>query len=269
MITGYADVRDAVRTVREGLFDYLTKPFENIDVLETSIDKALNFDRARREIVMLRQHLDGRDRGHKLTGRSPAIETLLQQIRQIAALDTSVLLQGESGCGKELVAQIIHASSTRAKGPFLEVNCGALSEPLLESTLFGFERWAFTGAGKTTPGCFEQADGGTLFLDEIADMSPKLQSSLLRGLQERTFQRLGGTGKRSSDFRLICACNRSLFDEVRANAFREDLFYRINICSRPPHPLPPAIRRCSRMKRNGRCSSRATWNVSSRPPAAT
>jgi two-component system, NtrC family, response regulator AtoC len=237
MITGYADVQDAVRAVREGLFDYLTKPFENIDILETCIDKALNFDQAQREIATLRRSLGGPERSHTMIGRSPAIETLLQQIRQIAPLDTSVLLQGESGCGKELVAQIIHAGSTRAKGPFLEVNCGALSEPLLESTLFGFERGAFTGAGKTTPGYFEQANGGTLFLDEIADMSPKLQSSLLRVLQERTFQRLGGTGLRSSDFRLICACNRPLADQVRAKAFREDLFYRINVVALSIPPL--------------------------------
>jgi DNA-binding NtrC family response regulator len=237
MITGHADVRDAVRAVREGLFDYLTKPFSDLDVLEATIDKALEVDRAYRQIDTLNRTLEGRDASHTLIGRSPAIETMLHQIRQIAALDTSVLLQGESGTGKELVARMIHAGSGRARKPFLAVNCGALSEPLLESTLFGYEKGAFTGAVRATPGCLEQADGGSLFLDEVADMSPKLQSSLLRVIQERTFQRLGGVGLQSSDFRLICACNRSLADEVRAKRFREDLFYRINVVAIRIPPL--------------------------------
>jgi DNA-binding NtrC family response regulator len=237
MITGHADVRDAVRAVREGLFDYLTKPFSDLDVLEATIDKALEVDRAYRQIDTLNRTLEGRDGSHTLIGRSPVIETMLQQIRQIAALDTSVLLQGESGTGKELVARMIHAGSGRARRPFLEVNCGAFSEPLLESTLFGYEKGAFTGAVRATPGCLEQADGGSLFLDEVADMSPKLQSSLLRVIQERTFHRLGGTGLRSSDFRLICACNRPLADEVRAKRFREDLFYRINVVAIRIPPL--------------------------------
>jgi DNA-binding NtrC family response regulator len=237
MITGYADVRDAVRAVREGLFDYLTKPFDDLESLEATIDKALELDRAYREIDSLRHTLDGRAEGQVLIGRSPAIERLLQQIRQVAPLDTSVLLEGESGTGKELVARILHAGSLRTAGPFCEVNCGALSESLLESTLFGFEKGAFTGAAKTTPGYLEQADGGSLFLDEVADMSPKLQTSLLRVLQERTFQRLGGTGLRCSDFRLVCACNRHLATAVRDHAFREDLFYRINVVALRIPPL--------------------------------
>ncbi|MCB1790112.1 MAG: sigma-54-dependent Fis family transcriptional regulator [Gammaproteobacteria bacterium] len=237
MITGYADVRDAVRAVREGTFDYLTKPFDDIESLETTIDKALELDRAYREIDNLRRTLDGRSEGQTLIGQSPAIEQLLQQIQQVAALDTTVLLEGESGTGKELVSRLLHASSPRATGPFLAVNCGALSEQLLESTLFGYEKGAFTGAVKTTAGYLEQADGGTLFLDEVADMSAKLQSSLLRVLQERRFNRLGGTGLRSSDFRLICACNRCLADEVRNKLFREDLYYRINVVALRIPPL--------------------------------
>jgi two-component system, NtrC family, response regulator AtoC len=237
MITGYADVRDAVRAVREGLFDYLTKPFDDLESLEATIDKALELDRAYREIDSLRSTLDGRGEGQALIGRSPAIERLLQQIRQVAPLDTSVLLEGESGTGKELVARILHAGSPRAAGPFCEVNCGALSESLLESTLFGYEKGAFTGAARTTPGYLEQADGGSLFLDEVADMSPKLQTSLLRVLQERTFARLGGTGLRAGDFRLICACNRRLAEAVRDHAFREDLFYRINVVALRIPPL--------------------------------
>lgn len=237
MITGYADVRDAVRAVREGLFDYLTKPFDDIDSLETSIDKALELDRAYREIDSLRRTLDGRSEGQTLIGQSPAIEQLLQQIQQVAALDTTVLLEGESGTGKELVSRILHAGGPRASRPLFAVNCGALSEQLLESTLFGYEKGAFTGAAKATPGYLEQADGGTLFLDEVADMSPKLQSSLLRVLQERTFHRLGGTSLRSSDFRLICACNRCLADAVRSKLFREDLYYRVNVVALRIPPL--------------------------------
>ncbi len=237
MITGYADVRDAVRAVREGLFDYLTKPFDNLDSLETGIEKALELDRAYREIDSLRRTLDGRAEGHSLIGQSLAIEQLLQQIRQVAGLDTTVLLEGESGVGKELVSRILHAGSPRAERPFFAVNCGALSEQLLESTLFGYEKGAFTGAAKATPGYLEQADGGTLLLDEVADMSPKLQSSLLRVLQERSFRRLGGSRLVSSDFRLICACNRCLADEVRNKLFREDLYYRVNVVALRIPPL--------------------------------
>lgn len=228
LVTGYADVRDAMRAVREGLFDYLTKPFANIDELDAVMERALELDRAYREIADLRESLDGRS-GPVIIGRSAALERLLAQARQAAPLDTTVLLEGESGVGKELLAQLIHRSSSRAKGPLLEVNCGALSEALLESSLFGYEKGAFTGAAKNTAGVLEEADGGTLFLDEIADMSPKLQASLLRALQEGSFSRLGSTGLRRSDFRLICATNRPLDQEVAARRFRADLYYRINV----------------------------------------
>jgi DNA-binding NtrC family response regulator len=237
LITGYADVRDAVNAVREGLFDYLTKPFENLEELEAVIEKALEMDRAYREIDSLRESLDGREDGPVFIGRAPAVERILQQIKQVAPLDTTVLLEGESGTGKDLAAKIVHTLSPRSPGRFLEVNCGALPENLLESTLFGYEKGAFTGAAKTTPGCIEEADGGTLFLDEIADMSAKLQSSLLHTLQEHTFLRLGSTVSRSSDFRLICATNRQLSDEVRQGRFREDLFYRINVIALRMPPL--------------------------------
>lgn len=163
MITGYADVRDAVRAVREGLFDYLTKPFDDIDSLETSIDKALELDRAYREIDSLRRTLDGRSEGQTLIGQSPAIEQLLQQIQQVAALDTTVLLEGESGTGKELVSRILHAGGPRASRPLFAVNCGALSEQLLESTLFGYEKGAFTGAAKATPGYLNKPMAGRCF----------------------------------------------------------------------------------------------------------
>lgn len=236
MMTGYADVRDAMRTVREGLFDYLTKPFEDLEEIEAVIEKALELDRAYREIGSLREALGGK-KGPVMIARSRAMENLLLQIKQVAPLDTTVLLEAESGTGKEVLARTIHALSPWSGGAFLEVNCGALSEHLLESTLFGYERGAFTGAAKTTPGYLEAADGGTLLLDEITDMSPKTQSSLLRVLQERTFSRLGSTKTHSTHFRLICATNKRLTDEVEAGRFREDLFYRINVVTLGVPPL--------------------------------
>jgi two-component system response regulator AtoC len=237
LITGYADVRDAVRAVREGLFDYLTKPFEDLEALEAVVEKALELDGAYREINSLKESMESDGGVPVHIGHSPASLALQTQIRQVAPLDITVLIEGESGTGKELAAKSIHALSQRARRRFLEVNCGALSEQLLESTLFGYEKGAFTGAVKTTPGYLEVADGGTLFLDEITDMSPKLQSSLLRVLQEHTFSRLGGTQTHSSDFRLVCATNRKLIDEVKAGNFREDLYYRINVISLDIPPL--------------------------------
>jgi DNA-binding NtrC family response regulator len=236
LITGYADVRDAVRAVREGLFDYLTKPFEDLEALEAVVEKALELDGAYREINSLKESMDSGGVPVHI-GHSPASLALQTQIRQVAPLDITVLIEGESGTGKELAAKSIHALSQRARRRFLELNCGALSEQLLESTLFGYEKGAFTGAVKTTPGYLEEADGGTLFLDEITDMSPKLQSSLLRVLQEHTFSRLGGTQTHSSDFRLVCATNRKLINEVKAGNFREDLYYRINVISLDIPPL--------------------------------
>ncbi|MBI2239471.1 MAG: sigma-54-dependent Fis family transcriptional regulator [Magnetospirillum gryphiswaldense] len=236
LVTGYADAREAVRAVRAGLFDYLIKPFENLEELEAVLDKALEVDAAYRELAALRQAVAAQNAGGMI-GTSHAMNRLLESIRQVAPLDTTVLIEGESGTGKELVARLIHAASGRSPRRFLAINCGALSEPLLESALFGFEKGAFTGAVRTTPGYFEEAHGGTLFLDEVADMSPRLQSSLLRLLQERTFHRLGSTQSRQSDFRLVCATNKPLAEEVRAGRFREDLFYRVNVVSLRTPPL--------------------------------
>ncbi len=228
LVTGFANVREAVRAVREGLFDYLTKPFEDLDELEAVIDKALELDRAYREIEALRDTLTSGERT-PIVGRSHEFTAVLQQAHQVAPLDTTVLIEGESGTGKELIARTLHDASPRKSRRFIEINCGAITETLLESTLFGYERGAFTGAARSRPGCFEEADGGTLFLDEIADMSAHLQSALLRVLQQRSFARLGGTAQLQSDFRLICATNKPLAEEVRAGRFREDLFYRINV----------------------------------------
>ena len=237
LITGFAEVRDAVRAVREGLFDYLTKPFENLDELEAVIDKGLEMDRAYREIANLRETLETRPGTPVIISRSPSMERVILELRQAAPLDTTVLIEGESGTGKEILAQQIHALSGRSRRPLWELNCGALSESLLEATLFGYEKGAFTSAAKMTPGYLEEADGGTLFLDEITDMSPKLQASLLRVLQEGTFARLGSTVQRVSDFRLVCATNKSLEAEMKAGNFRSDLFYRINVVAIHIPPL--------------------------------
>ncbi|NCN69562.1 MAG: sigma-54-dependent Fis family transcriptional regulator [Betaproteobacteria bacterium] len=237
LMTGFADVRDAVAAVREGLFDYLTKPFEDLEALEAVIGKALELDSAYREIDSLRQRLVAQTDAPLVVGQSAAMERLLGQIRQVAGLDTTVLFEGESGTGKDVCARLVHHWSQRVDKPFLEVNCGGLPESLLESLLFGYDKGAFTGAAQSTPGYFEKAHGGNLFLDEIADMSPKLQSSLLRVLQNHSFSRVGSTHLRSTDFRLICATNRSLVDEVKAGRFREDLFYRINVVALTLPPL--------------------------------
>ena len=237
LMTGYADVRDAVAAVREGMFDYQTKPFEDIEALEAVIGKALELDRAYREINGLRARLSGEPNRPVVIGQSLAMERVLGQIRQVAGLDTTVLLEGESGTGKDLAARLIHTSSARAERPFLEVNCGGLPESLLESLLFGYEKGAYTGASQATAGYFEKAHGGNLFLDEIADMSSKLQSSLLRVLQDHTYTRVGSTQPRKADFRLICATNRPLLAEVKAGRFREDLYYRIAVVSVRLPPL--------------------------------
>jgi len=237
LITGFADVRDAVAAVREGLFDYLSKPFEDLEALEAVIGKALELDRAYREIDSLRTRLAVESGAPNIIGQSPPMERLLGQIREVAGLDTTVLLEGESGTGKDVMAKLIHAWSQRASQPYLEVNCGGLPESLLESLLFGYEKGAFTGASQATPGYFEKAHNGNLFLDEIADMSPKLQSSLLRVLQDHSFCRIGSTQPRSTDFRLICATNRALVGEVKAGRFREDLYYRINVVALSLPPL--------------------------------
>lgn len=237
LMTGFADVHDAVAAVREGVFDYLTKPFEDLEALEAVIGKALELDRAYREIHGLRARLANESGVPAMIGQSPAMEHVLGQLRQVAGLDTTVLLEGESGTGKDLAARLIHALSTRASKPLLEVNCGGLPETLLESLLFGHEKGAFTGAGQANAGYFEKAHGGNLFLDEIADMSPKLQSSLLRVLQDHSFTRIGSTQPREADFRLICATNRPLLAEVKAGRFREDLYYRIAVVSIRMPPL--------------------------------
>lgn len=229
LITGHADLRDAIGAVRGGLFDYLSKPFKNLDELTAIIGRALEMDRAYREIGTLQALLEARPGRPAIVGYSAAMQKLFQQIQRIAPLDTTVLIEGESGTGKELIARQIHDVSPRAKKPFVGLSCGGLSESLLEATLFGYEKPAFTNGATATPGYFEEATGGTLVLDELGELSPKLQSSLLRVLQERTYSRLGSVTQRTGDFRLICTSSTSLEDRVKAGDFRSDLYYRINV----------------------------------------
>lgn len=229
LVTGYADVRDAVRAVREGLFDYLAKPFKNLDELSAVIDRALEMDRAYREISDLHEILQASPGRPLIIGRSAAMQKLLQQAQQIGRLDTTALIEGESGTGKELIARQIHVMSPRAKGPFVGLNCAGLSESLLEATLFGYERPAFASTAAANPGYLEEANGGTLVLDEICELSSKLQSSLLRVLQDRVSARLGSVTQRASDFRLVCTSSTPLEDAIKAGKFRSDLGYRINV----------------------------------------
>ena len=229
LITGYAEVRDAVRAMREGLYDYLTKPFKSLDELTAVIDRALEMDRAYREINNLQAILQANPGFPEIIGRSRSMQKLLQQVQQIARLDTTVLIEGESGTGKELIAKQIHMLSPRAKGPFLGLNCSGLSESLLEATLFGYEKPAFSKLAEGTPGYFEEANNGTLVFDEICELSPKLQSSLLRVLQDRISARLGSLTQRANNFRLICTTSIPLEDAIKADKFRSDLGYRINV----------------------------------------
>ena len=223
--------------VREGLFDYQTKPFDDLEALEAVIGKALELDRAYREINDLRARLASDSDVTAVVGQSPAMEQVLSQIRQVAGLDTTVLLEGESGTGKDLAAKLIHALSPRAAKPFLEVNCGGLPESLLESLLFGHEKGAFTGAMQASAGYFEKVNGGNLFLDEIPDMSPKLQSSLLRVLQDQSYMRIGSTQPRKAFVKtftigsplLRYACHRCA--TARATSFHWQCIFWIDTTS--------------------------------------
>ena len=229
LITGYADVRDAIQAMREGLYDYLTKPFKSLDELTAVIDRALEMDRAYREINDLQAILQANPEFPVIIGRSASMQKLLRQAQQIARLDTTVLIEGESGTGKEMIARQIHTLSPRVKGPFRGLHCGRLSESLLEATLFGYEKPAFSKVTESTPGYFEEANNGTLVLDEVCELSPKLQSSLLRVLQDHISARLGSIAQRANNFRLICTTSAPIEDAIKADKFRSDLGYRINV----------------------------------------
>jgi two-component system response regulator HydG len=236
LVTAFADVETAVRAMREGAEHYLTKPVQ-IDELVLVIQRALDRRKLRDEATELRTRLAGHLSFDNIIGSSPAMQEVFNVIEQVAPAKASVLITGESGTGKELVAQAIHENSPRAHGPFVKLHCSALAETILESELFGHEKGSFTGAAGRREGRFKQADGGTLFLDEIGELSPSIQVKLLRFLQERTFERVGGNETLKVDVRVIAATNRELPAEVAAGKFRDDLYYRLNVVNIEMPPL--------------------------------
>ena len=236
LMTAFGSVSTAVEAMKAGAFDYVQKPFE-IEEMEVKIEKALEMRRMQHQIDYLRHAQGDIYDFDRIIGSSGALEKVLGVVRKVAKSNTTVLVRGETGTGKELIAGAIHHNSHRAARNFIKVNCAALQENLLESELFGHEKGAFTGADKQRIGRFEQADGGTLFLDEIGDMSPNTQAKILRVLQEHEFERLGGTRTIKVDVRLIAATNRDLPAMVEAGQFREDLYYRLNVVTIEMPPL--------------------------------
>ena len=228
LITAYAEVEKAVEAMRLGAFTYLAKPFSNQQLL-AGVRKAIEHYGLIREIRRLRDEATPRSGFGGMIGKSPSMRAVYQLIEKVAPTPSSVLITGESGTGKELVARAIHNHSPRRDAPFISVNCAALSEHLLESELFGHEKGAFTDAVVMRKGRFELADTGTLFLDEVGEMPPQLQAKLLRVLQDKSFERVGGNATLQVDVRILAATNKDLKDEVDKGHFREDLYYRLNV----------------------------------------
>ncbi|GAB6141098.1 acetoacetate metabolism transcriptional regulator AtoC [Methylosoma difficile] len=234
VVTAYGTVESAVDAMRYGASDYIVRPFE-MDAVTAAVQRALRLGKVQRENRYLRQQVE--QGWHGFIGNSPAMQAVYTQIEQVAATKTSVLIQGETGTGKELVARAIHNASARAKALFVSINCAAIPATILESELFGYNKGAFTGANKVHVGKFELADGGTLFLDEITEMDINLQAKLLRVLQERTLERLGSNQTISIDVRVIAASNRNPRQAISEQKLREDLFYRLNVFTIALPPL--------------------------------
>ncbi|HET7057288.1 MAG TPA: sigma-54 dependent transcriptional regulator, partial [Nitrospiraceae bacterium] len=241
VMTGYGTIDAAVKAMKAGAFDFLTKPFD-ADAVSIVVHKALEFQRLRQENVLLRKTVRDQYRMEHLIGTSDTMRELLEFIEKVADSDSTILILGESGTGKELIARTIHYNSSRRDQPLVPVNCGAIPENLLESELFGHEKGAFTGAVNARMGRFELAHGGTLFLDEVGEMSLSLQVKLLRVLQERCFERVGGTKTIGVDVRILAATNQDLEVAVQEKRFRKDLFYRLNVI---PVTVPPLRERVS------------------------
>ncbi|MDE2484496.1 MAG: sigma-54-dependent Fis family transcriptional regulator [candidate division NC10 bacterium] len=230
ILTGHPDVDSAIHAMKLGAYDYLTKPFK-LSELEEVLQRAAERKRLREENTALRRMVAQREPVPIIIGQGPAISSLLATVERIAPSEANILIQGESGTGKSLVAKAIHAASPRAGGPFLVINCSGFQDPLLESELFGHEKGAFTGAVSVKQGLFEVTGGGTLLLDEVGEMSPAMQSKLLQVLDTKELRRVGGTRVHRVDVRIIAATNKDLAQEVRMGRFREDLYYRLNVVS--------------------------------------
>src|SRR5215469_1463028 len=224
-------IESAVDCIRNGAFDYLIKPFSN-EQIEVTLRRAEEFS----QLVRVNRYLSQNDRAHELMGCSPETENIRQLIRKVARTHATVLIQGESGTGKEVIAQEIYQQSSRANAPFIKVNCAAIPENLIESEFFGHEKGAFTGALNKREGRFELAHGGTILLDEISEISPTIQAKLLRVLQERELERVGGNRTLKVDVRVIATTNRNLEQSIEKKEFRQDLFFRLNVV---PIPVPP------------------------------
>ena len=235
IMTAFESVETAREALRQGASDYIVKPVDAEELL-ANIEREFAYSALQRENTLLKERLGEQFAESNIIARSPKMQEVLENIALIAPSDATVLILGASGTGKELVANLIHERSTRAKKPFIKLHCAALTEALLESELFGHEKGSFTGATEQKPGRFELANGGSFFLDEVGEMSPTTQVKLLRVLQEQQFERVGGTESITVDTRIIAATNKELDKEVEANRFREDLYYRLNVV---PIQLPP------------------------------
>ena len=241
VMTGYGTVDYAVRAMKAGAFDFITKPFEP-DTVAVVVRKALDVYKLKQENHLLRKAVRDQYRLEHLVGTSAPMRMVLDFVEKVADSDSTVLIEGESGTGKELIARMLHFNSMRRERPLVPVNCGAIPETLLESELFGHEKGAFTGAAHTRLGRFELAHGGTIFLDEVGEMSLPLQVKLLRVLQERCFERVGGTRTINVDVRIIAATNQDLAQAVQERRFRQDLYYRLHVI---PIHIPPLRERRS------------------------
>lgn len=235
IMTAYGSIETAVEAIKAGAYDYITKPFD-LEAVKLVLARALQNQRLTKEVAYLRRELETRYSFQNIVGKSAKMRQVFDLIERVADSQATVLIQGESGTGKELVARALHYLSARRTGPFVAVSCAALPETLLESELFGHEKGAFTGALTRRIGRFEMANGGTLFLDEVGELTPAVQVKLLRVLQERSFERLGGTERITVDVRIIAATNRNLEQAMREGKFRQDLYYRLNVV---PITLPP------------------------------
>ena len=236
IMTAYSSVESAVEAMKNGAYDYLTKPLD-FDELRLTMERAMEHSHLREENRLLRETLGAHFDTQNIIGTSPAMMRLMETVAQVAPSEATVLITGESGTGKEMIAGAIHFNSLRKDGPYVKINCAAITETLLESELFGHEKGAFTGAYRRKEGRFRQAHGGTLFLDEVSEMSLAMQVKLLRVLQERDITRVGGEEVMKVDVRIIAAANKDLITEIRAGRFRDDLYYRLNVVAIAMPPL--------------------------------